>query len=1000
VSSKLSLNIGYVNVQGLNDHAFHCITHLIRSNTFDLIILSETWFLNRNLYSNSSFFLAESLIPTNHQHGRRYNGGLLALVSPHLKNCTNIFHTSKHSIGLSLDNQKFGFVYYPPSLTATHIEADLHALGQVHTLVGDINVRYGSLSGDKISNSADKKLVINQFTSLYNLGYLRNQNSEVVSRTDHVFSSLNLNWEYITNLNFKTDHGLMKIKLDSTASHTQLTSMKSHRFDFKALKNPVFRSFFTDRYDILYSQNMKSESLRSYDTLCHSCILPSTSSSQEIIDLTYTSLIQTIYSLLSSTLQEYDAHEVKSKPDYQISKATEPPTSVVSAIRNFKRSQRLKHSRNPIVSNDPSLTPLESASDHYGRLFNCQDPAPEITRGNDLVFATMLTEDKINKSIMSYPNHKSMGPDGIHTLAFKALAKSSIFISTLTDLFQSYAATGLVPSAWSQCNLHLLIKDDSNPIPQNTRPISLSNILRRIFEKLILRSWTDSGESWTKLNDGQAGFRRGYSTLSHLVLSDEISRRNCPFSIFLDIKAAFDTVSWLKLDDILKNRQCPDTQRSLILSLICRPAELYLSVNQSERRTIHTRKGVFQGGGISAFIFAVYIDPLAEQLNQDSPPHRPNALLYADDIQLKPRYASECQRLLDICTSFSLDLKLTWNLKKCAVVGDCPVPLLLSGQMIPTLESYKYLGAVHTSKGIDWHTTMSNSVAKQAKLLSVLNDTHWHPHLKLIIHRTFARPINEYTAALTWIWIKKSPKTRQSTLKIMQDAYNAGLCTIFGRLKHQKLMDYMSGYGSFIFRMECLHACLNRSFNQLTPCNPLLKARQVYHLSWSSNFILQSCFQSQYLKEYEKARSKEVITWKTWKRRKLDSLQAIDAKSYATVAYFNPRSRNSDYTSCAFNLPQTSFRIITDWRFNRFLNHRTCSCTQRFNRRHVACILSSSSMYAEIESQSSFMKAAKRLKLLQSAAPFYNPIDHCLNLQEFSLFLTLFDTLQTILDSQ
>ena len=140
--------------------------------------------------------------------------------------------------------------------------------------------------------------------------------------------------------------------------------------------------------------------------------------------------------------------------------------------------------------------------------------------------------------------------------------------------------------------------------------------------------------AWMDLDPGQAGFRRGYSTLSHIILSDEISRHSNPFSIFLDIKGAFDNVNWNKLNNLLISRNCPASHRNLILSLMCKPAKLLLSVNQSERVTISTKKGVFQGGGISAFIFAIYIDPLARMLNANSPLHRPLGLLYAVDIQI------------------------------------------------------------------------------------------------------------------------------------------------------------------------------------------------------------------------------------------------------------------------------------------------------------------------------------------------------------------------------
>jgi hypothetical protein len=56
-------------------------------------------------------------------------------------------------------------------------------------------------------------------------------------------------------------------------------------------------------------------------------------------------------------------------------------------------------------------------------------------------------------------------------------------------------------------------------------------------------------------------------------------------------------------------------------------------------------------------------------------------------------------------------------------------------------------------------------------------------------------------------------------------------------------------------------------------------------------------------------------------------------------------------------------------------------------------------MYTDIESQSTFLQALKRLKLLESTALFYNPLDHCLNLNEFSLFLDIFGTLQNKLDA-
>lgn len=992
MSLKSTLNIAYVNVQGLNSLTYQHISNYLLTNTYDLLITSETWFLSSILYTNSPYYLGESNRPIQ-LPGRRYNGGMLVLASPSIKAAVTVFHKSQFILGIAYNNIKFGFVYFPPSLSPEAIEHELECLGKVDNLIGDFNIRLGSLSGDCTTTDSLRTHTIHSYTSSSHLSYTRNRNTNITTRTDHIYSNLNPTWSYVRSLPFATDHGLMDITIDSP-THTYTTS--NPRFDFKPLLNSMFKREFVETFDSLYGEGLVHECNTALSLTLHSMVLPDTNETQTIIDETYNTLSTNILKLLTLSLESYDPQLVKTKRDSSLKACHVPPTSVSAVISRFKRSQRNKALFNPVVSSNPLLSPLDDSLLHYTSLYTSNDIAPSIERQNDTIFGLRVTTDLITQHILKYSNHKSMGPDGNHILVYKALTQSTYFMHSLTTLFQLFATTGLVPSDWSTCKLHLLIKDPGNPIPANTRPIALSNILRRIFEKMLMELWDSDKQDWMSLDNGQAGFRKGYSTVSQLVLSDELSRhQNNYCSIFLDLKAAFDSVCWSKLDQLLRQRNCPPSSRNLILSLMCKPARLNLSVNQSDTHPIYTKKGVFQGGGISAFIFAIYIDPLAILLNTNTPSYQPLGLLYADDIQLKPSNHAQAQQLLDHCTSYASEYSLTWNIKKCGIVGDPREDLFISNQLIPIVGSYTYLGCKHLASRVDWQSTMELAITKQRALLNVIDSNSWHPRMKLIIYRTFIRPITEYVMAPTWLWAQRDNKRRISLIKTMEKAHKTAIACIFRRTRHLKIMDYMSGLGSFTHRINSLLGGMERSFRKLSNSNPLIAARSVYCVSTSSHFILGHCFSSAYYRKYQTDSARNLTTWKTWLQRQIDSQRLLAGHDNAMLAYYFPSNRMRDHSSLLFDQPSDTFYRCFSWRANLSLPHRSCSCGSSFTRNHVGCLLSDDSTYQL------FLLSPGLLKDLNDLGPSartYGVLDHLLNSQNYEMFLFLLSKLSTILD--
>jgi hypothetical protein len=361
-------------------------------------------------------------------------------------------------------------------------------------------------------------------------------------------------------------------------------------------------------------------------------------------------------------------------------------------------------------------------------------------------------------------------------------------------------------------------------------------------------------------------------------------------------------------------------------------------------------------------------------------------------------------RALHICEKWAADNDMQWSIPKCAIVGECEPDLFLDGKKIPKAPEYKYLGAIHRAKGVDWKQTYTRATAKQSRLLTTLLDKNWHPKVRLIIFRTFLRPINEYTAALTWLWAKKSPESRSDLLKLMKQSHENAIKWIFNRRRHRRLLDYMSGLGPWDYRMNCLHAGLFFSLSKMHPLNPLIAARSLYMVSTSRDYLLIDAFKSDYASKFlaetrERTNAcREKITWPTWRRQQMNRLQSEAARQPygATLAYYSP-ARNSDHSAPIFNLESSSFDIILNWRSNNMLLYRTCSCSATFNRSHQTCILGSHMHFNAIIDDHNFKRSFRTINAASTSNYRLTVMDHLLNTSQHQTFLDLYNQLENAL---
>jgi hypothetical protein len=484
--------------------------------------------------------------------------------------------------------------------------------------------------------------------------------------------------------------------------------------------------------------------------------------------------------------------------------------------------------------------------------------------------------------------------------------------------------------------MHLLIKSIDQPYVQKSRPVSLTNILRRIFEKLVLKRI--SNEPWAILHPNQAGFRVGWSTTTQILINDELSRTGYPISVYLDLKAAFDTVDHNYLIQVLLKRKCPDNIIWLIHSLMMQDCRSFISVNHSSStESIVRSRGLFQGSILSPILFNMVIDELAHDICL----HRPEVklLLFADDIALKANDWSQMQAALDICLSWSKKAHLEWGIPKCGLVSkDIPLQTLNIEQDLPIVKSYKYLGIPMKYNGIDWTSYLDHTIKKFHNLIKAtqMKKMEWTYAHRIIIYQTFIRPTLEYCLPILSKWLKKQGKDANTAWKSLNDCHVNGMEWIFDRRRPIHVLESLAGLGSLAFRIEQLEASLRFHLDQIHQANPLKAYLENYTLSTNKNSIISIIKKSQLHSQWLKYKKEEKfpVKYKTWLKK--EKLQSIQESSGILQHYIRNRCRNKSGMDMALKQGFTTSKIIVSWRCNTCFLNATCpTCFEPFTRGHV-----------------------------------------------------------------
>ena len=356
-----------------------------------------------------------------------------------------------------------------------------------------------------------------------------------------------------------------------------------------------------------------------------------------------------------------------------------------------------------------------------------------IDYSNDSRFDINFSIGRVRKLLNKINSNKAQGPDGIHGKILKNCANSLAY--PLSVIFKMSYNCGYIPKEWKLANVVPVFKKGKKGNVENYRPISLTCLVMKIFERIIKDEIL--GHTSLYLDQRQHGFMSNKSCTTNMVhfcdsLALSLNNDKRSDVIYFDFAKAFDSVSHDIMLHKLKYRYMVD---GTLLKFICnylqgREQRVVLGNQISCSKPVNS--GVPQGSILGPLLFVLFINDLPDGLSTGT-----GLALYADDTKIWRIIETESDHIIlqnDITylNNWALANKMKFHPGKCKVISICnsPPPLL---NILPDIEFLYFLGTacldyveLETDLGVDispklhWGSQCSRLFSKASQKLGLL----------------------------------------------------------------------------------------------------------------------------------------------------------------------------------------------------------------------------------------------------------------------------------------
>ncbi|CAH1244595.1 Hypp7340 [Branchiostoma lanceolatum] len=363
----------------------------------------------------------------------------------------------------------------------------------------------------------------------------------------------------------------------------------------------------------------------------------------------------------------------------------------------------------------------ERVTNWYNHFKNLLGNPPDITCEDEDIPAVLenldikigpFDREEYEKAKKSLVEGKSCGEDGIPP---EVLKRCQDLDEVILDFCNKALLEGEKPAQWSTLNIVPIPKSGNLRLAGNYRGISLSSIVAKTFNRLILNRIRPALDMHLRRN--QNGFRVGRSTVGHILalrrLIEGIKTYNLTAIItFIDFKKAFDTVHRGKMLKILKAYGIPDQLVEAIASMYQDTKAKVISPD-GETELFDLYAGVLQGDTLAPYLFVIVVDyalrmaidgreeelglQIERRRSRRVGPKTVTDFDFADDIALISEAITQAQELLGCVESSVGKVGLCMNAGKTKFMAfNIPTPYCLKtsdGTALEEVKDFKYLGS-------------------------------------------------------------------------------------------------------------------------------------------------------------------------------------------------------------------------------------------------------------------------------------------------------------------